>query len=258
MQYDIDEILKAAIQIAKKGGNHTLQYFNQNVEVEFKSDDSPVTQADREGETLMREAIQEEFPDHGILGEEYGRMNGKSEIQWILDPIDGTLSFIHGVPLYTTLVGVLIADEPVVGIIYAPALDELCDAAKNRGARLNGTTCSVSGCKELSKATLLTTDINSVREYDMDKPFEALLSETRIHRTWGDAYGHMLVATGRADIMFDPILNIWDAAPLLTILQEAGGSFTDVDGNPTIKTGNGFSCNKNLFKPIKKIFEQSK
>jgi myo-inositol-1(or 4)-monophosphatase len=255
MDFDIDSYHKTAIDIAKKGGQHTLNYFGNKIEIERKSDDSPVTLADQEAEEVMRQEISKRFPDHGIVGEEHGIINEESPFQWILDPIDGTKSFIHGVPLYTTLVGVLVKDEPVIGVIYAPALDELCEAVKGKGARLNGKSCSVRQCSSLSEATFLSTDATTSDEVGFGKEFEELLKRTRINRTWGDAYGHMMVATGRADIMFDPILNIWDAAPLLTILQEAGGVYCDVKGNKTIKTGNGISCSRELLPEVLEVFK---
>lgn len=254
MNFDLDTVHKAAIEIAKKGGDHTLNYFNKSFDVERKSDDSPVTVADREAESIMREEITNRFPEHGIVGEEHDDHNAESSVQWILDPIDGTKSFIHGVPLYTTLIGVVVEDEPVVGIIYAPALDELCDAAKGKGARLNGEACSVRSCSDLSKASFMSTDCYTSAEFNYGDAFDALIDKTRIHRTWGDAYGHMLVATGRADLMFDPILNIWDAAPLLTVLQEAGGVFCDTDGKETIQSGNGFSCSRALMPQVLEVF----
>lgn len=254
MDFDIDAIHKAAIDIAKKGGEHTLNYFLTDIEVMRKGDNSPVTVADRESEALMREEISKHFPGHGIVGEEHGSTNESSSVQWILDPIDGTKSFIHGVPLYTTLLGVLFNNEPVVGIIFAPALDELCEAAKGKGARLNGESCSVRPCTGLSDATFLSTDATTSSEFGFGAEFETLLKNTQINRTWGDAYGHMLVATGRADLMFDPILNIWDAAPLLTVLQEAGGIFCDVTGKETIETGNGISCSKQLLPEVMAVF----
>lgn len=255
MDFDVNEIHAAAIEIARMGGDHTLKWFRKELDVERKQDDSPVTIADRETETVMREEIVRRFPGHGIVGEEHGTHNPEAAVQWILDPIDGTKSFIHGMPLYTTLIGVLVDDEPVVGVIYAPALDELCEAAKGKGARLNGDTCRVRRRTSLADATLLSTDVTTYSEYDLEDAFESLLQSARLHRTWGDAYGHMMVATGRADIMFDPELSIWDAAPLLTILQEAGGTFTDVRGKATIQTGNGISCCKGLLPEVLKVFE---
>lgn len=253
MSFNLEEVHQSAIEIAKLGGHHTLSYYKKEMEVERKADSSPVTVADRETELLMREEIIKRFPDHGIVGEEHGKHNPESEVQWILDPIDGTKSFIHGLPFYTTLIGILYKNEPVSGVIFAPALEELCEAAKGEGARLNGKTCSVRTCESLKKATFLTTDVTTAATFDLDTPLQNLLQKTRMHRTWGDAYGHMMVATGRADIMFDPVLNIWDAAPLLTILQEAGGIFCDVNGKETIQTGNGISCSREL---IDEILEQ--
>ncbi len=254
MNFDLDIIHKLAIKIAKKGGDHTLNYFNKSFEVERKSDDSPVTIADREAESIMREAIAEQLPDHGIIGEEHGKSNEESSVQWILDPIDGTKSFIHGVPLYTTLIGVVVDDEPVVGVIYAPALNELCEAAKGKGTRLNGEQCEVRGCDSLGEASFMSTDVYTAEEFNYGDAFDTLIEETQIHRTWGDAYGHMLVATGRADLMFDPVLSIWDAAPLLTVLKEAGGVFCDTDGNETIQSGNGFSTSRQLMPEVLEVF----
>lgn len=254
MNFDLDTVHQAAIEIAQKGGAHTLNYFNKTFNVERKSDDSPVTVADRETEKIMRQEISKRFPDHGIVGEEFEDHNADSEVQWILDPIDGTKSFIHGVPLYTTLIGVVVDKEPVVGIIYAPALDELCDAAKGKGARLNGVKCSVRSCEKLSRASFMSTDVYTSAKFNYGDAFDALIDKTRLHRTWGDAYGHMLVATGRADLMFDPILSIWDAAPLLTVLREAGGIFCDADGNESIESGNGLSCSRELLPEVLKVF----
>ncbi|MDR8390421.1 inositol monophosphatase family protein [Aliifodinibius sp. S!AR15-10] len=256
MNFDLTTLHEAAIEIARKGGDHTLQYFKNAVEVEFKDDASPVTVADREAERLMRDEIQDRFPEHGIVGEEFENVNTDSDIKWILDPIDGTLSFIHGIPFYTTLIGVLHKDEPKIGIVYAPALDEMCEGAEGRGTRLNGEPCFVRSNENLSEASFLSTDVTTPAEYSYEKPFSELLDTTRVHRTWGDAYGHMMVAAGRADLMFDPVLNIWDAAPLLTVVREAGGIFCDTNGKETIESGNGFSCSKALYPSVIKIFKK--
>jgi myo-inositol-1(or 4)-monophosphatase len=248
--FDLEKIHRAAIEIVRIGGKHTLNYYRDELKVERKKDHSPVTIADRETETLMREEIKKRFPDHGIVGEEHGRYQPESPIQWILDPIDGTKSFIHGVPFYTTLIGVLYEKEPVCGVIFAPVLDELCEAAKGKGARLNGKSCLTGNCDSLQKATFLTTDVTTAADAGLDEPMRTLIYKARLHRTWGDAYGHMMVAAGRADIMFDPKLNIWDAAPLLPVLKEAGGIFCDINGKETIYGGNGISCNRGLIKEV--------
>jgi len=250
------ELLDAAIEIARIGGQHTLKYFKKDINIISKEDDSPVTIADRETEQVMRREIQKRFPDHGIIGEEYGQTNKESNITWVLDPIDGTKSFIHGVPFYTTLIGVLVDDEPVVGIINAPALDELCAAGIGLGATLNGEPCRVSKTKDLNEATFLMTEIDRFRLMGQQELFQELLDRTKLHRTWGDAYGHMMVATGRADLMYDPELNIWDAAALLPVVKESGGVFSDVNGIQTIHSGNGYSTNEILYPQIKKIFEE--
>lgn len=249
------ELLQSAIEIAKIGGHHTLRYFKKEIEIISKEDDSPVTIADRETEQIIRNEIHKRYPDHGIIGEEFGTVNEDSNIQWVLDPIDGTKSFIHGIPFYTTLIGILVDNEPQVGIIYAPALDELCAAAIGLGATLNGEPCNVSGTKKLQDATFLMTEIEYFKELGQQSLFEELLANTKVHRTWGDAYGHLMVATGRADFMYDPILNIWDTAALLPVVTEAGGVFSDVKGNQTIHSGHGYSTNPLLFPQIKQIFE---
>jgi len=254
MAISVERLRDKAVEVARTGGLHTLKYFNKYFEVERKKDKSPVTAADREAEKIMREIIGESFPEHGIIGEEYGRTNAESPIQWIFDPIDGTRSFIHGVPLYTTLVGVVVEGKPTAGVIFAPAIDELCEAASGLGCRLNGTACSVRSCNNLKQATFLSTDITHAHEYNLGDGQQALIEQCRLHRTWGDAYGHMLVATGRADIMFDAVLNIWDAAPLLPIVEEAGGIFSDTGGNRRIDGPNGISTNKNLHKQIINLF----
>lgn len=247
--------MKAATEIAKIGGHHTLKYFKKEVEVISKADDSPVTIADRETEQLIRQEIKKRYPEHGIIGEEFGTENEDSNIQWVLDPIDGTKSFIHGVPFYTTLIGILIDNEPQVGIIYAPALEELCAAAIGHGATLNGNPCRVRDKKKLEEGTFLVTEIDRFRLMGEQKLFQELMDHTKLHRTWGDAYGHMMVATGRADLMYDPELNIWDAAALLPVVQEAGGVFSDKNGEQTIHSGNGYSTSKTLYPQVKKIFE---
>lgn len=257
MDFDLNEAHEVAIRTARIGGDLSRNYFRKKVRIDRKEDSSPVTVADREAEQAMRDEISRHYPGQGIVGEEFGSVNPESDVQWIVDPIDGTISFIHGIPFYTTLVGIVVSGEPVSGVIYAPAMDELCEAAKGEGIRLNGEGCSVRNCNSLEEATFLTTDVTSIAEYGYEKPFRELLGRTAIHRTWGDAYGHMMVAVGRADLMFDPVLNIWDAAPLLTIMREAGGVFSDTSGRETIESGNGFSCGRPLFREVASIFQKN-
>jgi len=255
MEHELARLKKSAEKFARMGGDSTLDYFKKSFSLEYKDDDSPVTTADRKSETLIREEIRKMYPGHGIIGEEFGIENQNSDIVWVIDPIDGTQSFIHGVPFYTTLIGILVNGLPSVGVIYAPALDEMLSAATGGGALLNGKSCRGRECTDPAKATFLTTDIEHIEKHGFQLPFRRLLKNTRIHRTWGDAYGHMMVAAGRADIMFDPVLKIWDAAALLPVITEAGGSFTDVRGKKTIETGNAVSTNKMLAKQIISLFD---
>lgn len=251
----LTELREAAVEFARIAGQSTLNYYQNIFDIDYKTDNSPVTIADREAELSIRDNIKNHFPDHGIIGEEFGKENDDRDIVWVLDPIDGTKSFLHGIPFYTTLIGILIKNESKVGVIYAPALDEMVSAAIGLGCDFNGEKASVRECKVLSEATFLTTDIQSFYDYGHGESLEKLMSQTRYHRTWGDAYGHMMVAIGRADIMVDAVLNVWDAAALLPILQEAGGSYSDLKGDKTIYTGNALSTNKDLKNEIIKIFD---
>lgn len=241
-----EDLLRFAVNLARKAGAITLDYYGKITDVDWKEDLSPVTKADKEAEKWMRGRIRETFPDHGIIGEEFGTENPGSPVQWILDPIDGTRSFIHRIPLYTTLIGITVENRPEIGVIYAPVTDELCEAATGLGAKYNGRECRAGSAKDLSSATLLSTDITTIRQEGLFEPFSELLDRVRLHRTWGDAYGHMMVAAGRADIMFDPVLNIWDAAALMPVLQESGGLFLDFRGEASINSGHGFSSSRHL------------
>jgi histidinol-phosphatase len=241
-----EELLEQALRFTRVAGDHTLNYFRKNVEVQYKGDDSPVTRADREAEEILRKLIMDAYPDHGIVGEEYGVYKPESKVQWILDPVDGTMSFIHGIPLYTTLVGILVDGNPEIGLIYAPAMDEMVDAARDMGTRLNGSSVTVRQCDTLEKATILTTDIRNIESYGFGGAHDRLVKSCYAHRTWGDAYGHLMVATGRADIMMDPVLNIWDAAPLSTVMRESGGVFMTRDGVEDIYAGHGISVGLGL------------
>jgi len=227
------EFMTEAESFAREAGEVTLRWFGASVHSESKEDGTPVTIADREAEKLLRQRIEDRFPGHGILGEEFGETGEGADVRWILDPIDGTKSFIHGVPLYGVLIGIELEGEPVVGVAHFPALRETVVAGVGFGARHNGNPCAVSATPKLSDALLLTTDATAA----------ATGRRVGLSRTWGDAYGHMLVATGRADIMVDPELSPWDAAPLLTIVSEAGGRFTSTEGHATIHGGSGISSN---------------
>ena len=240
-----------ALNLAREMGKETLKFFDRaDLEVESKQDGSPVTKADRGAEELARRLIAEAFPDDSLLGEELPDREGKSGWQWILDPIDGTKSFIHGVPFYSNLVGVRKENEPTVGVIWIPALDRGVWAAKGQGAwEIVGAQtrpARVSNVDRLEKALFLTTDPNDFNKVGREGAYAELTGNCRLTRTWGDAYGYYLVATGRADIMVDPYFEVWDAAPLKTILEEAGGAFCDWRGVATIEGRDGVATNRAL------------
>ena len=237
-----------AVQIAREAGLHTLNYFQRaDLAVELKSDASPVTIADREAEQHLRQRIAERFADDAILGEEFGEQNGTTGYRWILDPIDGTKSFVHGVPLYGTLVAVEYGGRSVIGVIYIPALDEGVHALAGGGCwhhRAGGeaTRAHVNTTARLADSLVLSSEIR----YPTAGRQQALLSlaqNARINRTWGDCYGYLLVATGRAEVMLDPIMGLWDIAPLQPILEEAGGTLTDWRGEPTIYSAEAIATN---------------
>jgi len=246
----LDELLELALEAAREAGEVALRYFERDVLVEWKSDQTPVTVADREGEKLLRGRIEKRFPDHGIVGEEFGVVRAHAPYRWILDPIDGTQSFIHGVPLWGVMIGVERDGESVLGVVHFPALRETVWARAGGGAWWNGKRASVSRVARLEEATLLTTDLRLFENQRLRAGFDQLRARVKFERTWGDCYGHTLVATGRADIMLDPIMSEWDACALLPILEEAGGRFSDWSGVRTVRGGNAISTNGLLFEPV--------
>ena len=249
----LDELLDLALSAAREAGEVTLRYFQKNPTVETKADLSPVTIADRESERVLRQRIEQRFPDHGILGEEFGAVREGSAYRWMLDPIDGTLSFIHGVPLYGVMVGLEHAGEASLGVVHLPALGETVWARRGGGAWWNGRRARASDVARLGEAVLLTTDVTWFAAAGLDAAYQRLRAATKLERTWGDCYGHMLVATGRAEIMLDPTLDQWDACALLPILEEAGGRFTDWRGLRTIRGGNAISTNGALHDAVMRL-----
>ena len=239
----LDELLELALSAAREAGEITLRYFQKNPAVETKADHSPVTVADRESERLLRQRIEERFPDHAIVGEEFGATREGSRYRWLLDPIDGTVSFIHGVPLYGVMVGLECDGEASLGVVHFPALVETLWARRGGGAWWNGKRARVSDVARLEDATLLFTDAKGFDPVGLGAGFERLRAATKLERTWGDCYGHAMVATGRAEIMLDAILNEWDACALFPILEEAGGRFTDWAGARTIRGRNAIASN---------------
>jgi histidinol-phosphatase len=254
-----DARLQLAIRIARAAGELTLRHFRANdLAVERKSDASPVTAADRGAELFLRDEIGKAFPDDAILGEEFPAKEGPSGFRWILDPIDGTKSFIRGVPLYGTLIGVERGDESVIGVIEMPALDERAWAAKGSGAwYVRGANepvpARVSTRATLAEGLFVASQVDSFAKQDRGEAYLRLQAAAGITRTWGDCYGYLLVATGRAELMADPIMSAWDAGAMLPILVEAGGTFTDWRGKPTIHSGEGIATNGLVFDEVMRL-----
>ncbi|MCS7071651.1 MAG: inositol monophosphatase family protein [Anaerolinea sp.] len=248
---DRQAALEFALDAAYLAGRITLGYFQAGIKPERKGDNTPVTIADRSAEQKLRELIAAAYPGDGIIGEEYGRSAGETGYTWIIDPIDGTKSFVSGVPIYGCLLALVDRDDqPLVGVAHYPALNETIAAVKGQGAYWNGRRARVSTTADLADAVLLMSDIVGYDERGKGEAFRTLVSATYIQRTWGDSYGYLLVATGRADIMIDPVMNIWDCAPFGVILPEAGGTFTDWRGKPTINAGESIATNGALFDAV--------
>ena len=244
----LDGRLACAVELAKLGGQLTLKYFQTSgVEVERKGDNSPVTIADKQAEELIRSELSLRFPSDAILGEEFGSHEGTSDYQWIVDPIDGTKSFISGVPIYSTLIGIVRHRECLGGVIYIPALDEIVFAAQGTGTwhSLRGadpTRCHVS-TRPLSQGLFVTTQFDSFKKRGAGEGYQQLEKASYISRTWGDGYGYLLVATGRAEVMVDPIANPWDLAAVQPVVEEAGGKFTNWLNESTVFGGDGIGSN---------------
>lgn len=248
--------LTAALDIARAGGDVGLHYFrSQRFDVETKSDGSPVTIADKESELFIRKAIEQAFPEDGILGEEFPEKPGSSGYRWVIDPIDGTASFVHGVPLYGVLIGVESELRSVAGVIHMPALNETAYAARDQGAfhiqrdeapiRANVTRTAT-----IDQSLVCVTGFEYFAKAGHQKLILDLGSSFKRMRGWSDCYAHLLVATGRADAVVDPIMNPWDSAASIIIVEEAGGRYTDFTGNPTAYGNNAIISNGHIHQEL--------
>ncbi len=251
MDISLNDLWQVAQEAAYLAGRRTLAYFNTGTAVQTKEDQTPVTCADREAEALIRKTIGRYYPDHWIIGEEEGDTPGDPNVRWIIDPIDGTKTFIHGVPLYGVLIGVEVQNKPQIGVIYLPALDEMVTAATGLGCRWNGRTARVSQVDQLSEAALMSSSITSAQA--RGGAFDELAGQAKLVRTWGDSYGYALVATGRAEVMVDAAMKVWDCAPMPPILSEAGGHFTNWQGEPTIWGHDAMATNGKLFEQVQAL-----
>ncbi|MDF1657252.1 MAG: inositol monophosphatase family protein [Verrucomicrobiales bacterium] len=246
----LETYLEFAEKTAREAGALTLEYFLTDLApAEFKGDDTPVTIADRNAETLIRERIAETFPDHQIVGEEFGETKSETDSthRWIIDPIDGTKSFVHGVPLYAVLLALEINGKVEVGCAYFPALDEMIVAGTGLGARWNGKPCHVSEEGKIDRAVCAHIDTAYFAQNGKGEPWDRLQKAVYYNAGWCDAYGYLLVATGRAEVMLDPVMAVWDCGPFPPIFREAGGYFGDWAGNEgNINGGEALATNRLL------------
>ncbi len=247
---DHDHALDEALQIAFDAGRLTLGAFRRGVPTEYKEDDTPVTATDRAAEELMRARLAAAFPEDGVLGEEFGEERADAPRRWILDPIDGTKAFVRGVPLYATLLALEVEGVVELGAAYFPALDEMLYAVRGHGAHLNGRQVRVADTPSLARAAVGFTDAGSFEVHGRGAAWRRLQAASWYRAGWGDAYGHALVASGRLELMLDPVLNPWDCAPFAVILPEAGGWFGDWSGRATIHGGEGLSTTETLLPEV--------
>lgn len=224
-------LMQAAADVAAVVSSVTMRWYRSNsLAVVTKGDGSPVTVADRDGELAAREWLSKRFPGYGFLGEEFGAANPDAPRRWIVDPIDGTKAFVRGVPLWGTLVACCEGDRVLAGAAHYPAVNEVVVAASGEGCWWNSVRAKVSPVSSLRDATALITDDRFPERPERRYRWQQLAGQTAVMRTWGDCYGYLLVATGRAEIMVDDVVNAWDTAALQPIIVEAGGVFTDWRG----------------------------
>jgi histidinol-phosphatase len=249
----MSSLMDAALAVAQLAGARALDGFRAPGVIEAKADGSPVTYWDRAAERAAREWIEARFPDDGILGEELGAVRPDARRRWIIDPIDGTKSFVRGVPLWGSLVAVVEGERVLAGAAAFPAVGEAVAAAPGEGCWWNAARCRVSDVDDLARATVLATDARSADQPERAAGWARVAARAAVARTWGDAYGYLLVATGRAEAMTDFTLSVWDAAPLVAIVAEAGGAFSDWNGRPGFDGGSAIATNRALAAEVRRL-----
>jgi histidinol-phosphatase len=247
------ELLDFAVEVAWRAGRATLAHYQTGITAETKADASPVTEADRAAELVVRELIGARFPDDAVLGEEGGETGEGARRRWIVDPIDGTRTFLRGVPFFGVMLALEVDGAPELGVIHFPALDETVYAARGAGCWWNGRRARVSATATLQDALLVTTDVANIDVQGLTPGWQRLTAAAGLVRTWGDCYGYALVATGRAEAMLDPILSIWDAAALVPIIEEAGGAYSSWPGASGGVYGSAVATNAALASQVRAL-----
>ena len=251
MTESAEALIDAVSELARSAGRIALEYFLRDVAVETKSDGSPVTIADRRAEEFARDWIARRFPHDGIVGEEFGIDRPDAPRHWIIDPIDGTKAFVRGVPLWGTLVAVRKGSTVLAGAAFYPVVDELIAAGIGGGCWWNDSRCSVSAVADVASATILTTDDRFPGNPARRDAWRHLAARSGVCRTWGDCYGYLLVATGRAEAMVDNTVRPWDIAAFAPIIAEAGGRLTDWLGSQTAFGAGAVATNAALSREVR-------
>lgn len=250
------DLLAFATEVAWRAGRLTLAHFQTGIVAESKPDESPVTLADRGAERLIRERITARFPTDGILGEEEGETRAGADRRWIIDPIDGTRSFIRGVPFFGVMLALEEEGDVVLGVLHFPALEETVSAARGAGCWWNGRRALVSDETRLERALVCATDAESIERQNYGRGWNRLRAHAGLVRTWGDCYGYALVATGRAEAMLDAVMSPWDAAALVPVIEEAGGVLTDWQGRSSWTSGSIIATNAALANDIRELLAE--
>jgi len=248
---EIDRYKSFIQDIAAASSSIIKSYFRKPVNVTKKKDHSPVTIADREVESYLRERIIQNFPEHGIMGEEFGDLNSDAEYIWVLDPIDGTKSFISGAVTFGTLIGLLHRKKPLLGAINLPALDQFL-IGDGKKTWINGTIVKMRPCKRLRDAILITTD-----SAQLHRICPGIFEKIHFHRGLGDCYGYYLLATGFADIMIDPQMSAWDVLPLIPVIRGAGGVISGIRGEPAESAQSAVAASPALHQRVVEILSAS-
>jgi histidinol-phosphatase len=241
---------EAAVEAARRAGQVAMHYFDGSFQVEWKSDQSPVTVADREAEQLLRTTLHAAFPHDGFLGEEFGDSPGTSGFRWIIDPIDGTRNFVRGIPIWATLVGLEYQGEQIAGIADVPGLGHTYRALRGDGAYRNERRIRVSDVGNLADSILFYTSLSWFLEAGRADDFLALTRRTDKQRGFGDFYGHVLVAQGSGEVMVEHGVHAWDVAALKPIVEEAGGRYSDWEGAPNIHSPHVVVSNGKLHEEV--------
>ena len=245
-----------AVEAARAAGDVAKAIYDTTIEVEWKADNSPVTVADKRAEEHIRAAVRRLFPDDGFLGEEYGAESGRSGFRWVIDPIDGTRSFVRHIPMWATLIGLEYRGEQIGGVVYAPVFNQLHRALRGDGAYRDDRRIRVSDVSTLSEAFLCYSSVSWFRRAGREEMFFDLAARTQRQRGYGDYYGFLLVAEGAVELMVDHGVHPWDVAAVKPLVEEAGGTFTDWAGTPTIDRPDVLASNGKLHREVLDILKK--